>query len=57
MRVLPEPAPLLAKVQYLLIIAMTSIEYGNGILPLCAFEKFDLIFPWGCNLAGLTFPH
>lgn len=57
MSVLPEPAPSLAKVQHLLIVAMTSIEDGNGILLLCAFEEFDLIFPWGCDFAWLTFPH
>lgn len=57
MSVLPEPAQSLAKAQHLLIVAMTSVENGNGILLFCAFEEFDLIFPWGRNFAWLTFPH
>lgn len=55
--VLPEPAPPLAKVIPLVVLAMTSIENGNGILLLRTFEKLKLVFSWGGDFAWLIFSH
>ena len=56
-KVLPEPAPQLAKVIPPVVLAMTSIEDSNGILLLRTFEKLKLVFSWGGDFVWLIFSH